>query len=257
MLCTAQIEQFRMQGFLVVEDVLTSDEIAATATRADFIAAGRAENIPEVSIQLEKVFRDADRAVIDPVLAVRKLFNIAVYDDVMWDHVCHPRVVAIVRQLLDTRDLKMYGDQLFMKAPETGTEQPWHQDSTSWRDIFPMDLVTAWTALDDASTDNGCLEFAPGTQRWGMLLRPQLEPFLDDLGSDEWPTVPAPLHAGSISFHHSLILHRSAANTSGLRRRGYAVHYMRASSWRDETVTDAPRMPPFKSVCGRSFSGKV
>ena len=49
----------------------------------------------------------------------------------MWRHACHPRIVDIVASLLGTEDIKMYGDQLFMKAPETGTEQPWHQDSAS------------------------------------------------------------------------------------------------------------------------------
>ena len=96
------------------------------------------------------------------------------------------------------------------------------------------------------------LNLAPGTHRWGMMRGRQLEPFLKDLGG-RWPVVAVPLKAGSVSFHHSLILHRSGANTSGGRRRCYAVHYMRATSRRDESVTDAPKMPPFRSVCGRSF----
>ena len=60
-----------------------------------------------------------------------------------------------------------------------------------------------------------------------------------------------------VSFHHSLVLHQSNANTSGMRRRGYATHYMRASSYKDEAITDAPKMPPFKQVRGRSFPGRV
>ena len=30
-----------------------------------------------------------------------------------------------------------------------------------------------------------------------------------------------------------------------------------SASWRDEAVTDAPKMPPFKQVRGRSFPGRV
>ena len=126
----------------------------------------------------------------------------------------------------------MYGDQLFMKSPVTGTAQPWHQDSASWRDIFPMDLVTAWTAIDDATLDNGCLRFVPGTHRWGMLSGQRLSHFIDDLETERWPAVPVPVRAGGISFHHSLTLHTSK-NTSPTRRRAYAIHYMRASSWKD------------------------
>ncbi len=256
-LAEEQVRQFRLNGFLTVRDVLSAEEIEALAAHTDLIAAGKVAHIPETSIQLEKMFREGTRNITDQVLSVRKLFNLAVYDEVMWSHVTNPRIVDIIVDLLGSDDIKLYGDQLFMKAPVTGTEQPWHQDSASWRDIFPMDLVTAWTSIDHAMVENGCLNFVPGTHRWGMMRHKQLAWFLEDLGSDQWPVVAAPLRPGSISFHHSLVLHQSNANLSGQRRRGYAVHYMRAASQRDESVTDAPKMPPFKQVRGRSFVGRV
>ena len=256
-LTAAQISRFRENGFLVVEDLLSPEEIATLAARTDLIAAGDAPHIPATSIQLEPVFRSGERAVEDQVLSVRKLYDVAVHDEVMWEHATNRKIVDIIAALLDTEDIKMYGDQLFMKASRTGSAQPWHQDSASWRDIFPMDLVTAWTAIDAATLENGCLHFAPGTQRWGMLRGAQLEPFQDDIDNGRWPSVPAPLRSGSISFHHSLCLHRSGANATDTRRRGYAVHYMRATSVKDEEVSDAPKMPSFRQVRGRSFPGRV
>ena len=251
------VDEFQRNGFLKVDDVLSTDEVSTLGDHADLIAAGRATHIPDTSLQLEPVFRDATTAVADRVLATRKLFNMAVYDDRLWAHATNPAVVDIVADLLGTDDIKMYGDQMFMKSPVTGTAQPWHQDSASWRDIYPMDLVTAWTAIDDATLDNGCLRFVPGTHRWGMLSRGRLSHFIDDLETERWPAVPVPVGAGSISLHHSLTLHTSSRNTSSTRRRAYAIHYMRASSWKDETVTDAPKMPPFKQVRGRSFPDRV
>ena len=256
-LTSAQVERFRLDGCLTMENVLTLDEVAVLADHADRIAAGALDHIPDASIQLEPAFRRGEKAVTDRVLAVRKLYNLAVYDEVMWACVTHPKIADMAADLLGTDDLKLYGDQLFMKAPRTGTAQGWHQDSASWRDIFPMDLVTAWIALDEATLDNGCLNFALGTHRWGMVRGERLAPFVADLASGEWPIRPAPLRPGSISFHHSLTLHQSNANRTATRRRGYAIHYMRAASWRDETVTDAPKMPPFKQVRGRSFAGRV
>ena len=252
-----QVDRYRLDGHFTVEDVLTPDQFAALAARADLIAAGKASHIPETSIQLEKVFQGGDRRVTDPLLSIRKLSRLAIYDEVMWQHVTHPVIVDVVADLLGTDDIKLYGDQLFMKPPELGAEQQWHQDSGLWRDIFPMDLVTAWTAIDEATVENGCLNFAPGTHRWGMLDGERLGWFLDDLGGATWPVVAAPLCPGSVSFHHSLLLHQSNANTSRRRRRGYAVHYMRASSRRDESVTDAPKMQAFRQVRGRSFPGRV
>ena len=252
-----QVRQFKLNGFLTVDDVLSAEEVVALAAHTDLIAAGKAAHIPETSIQLEKVFREGEREVADQVLSVRKLYNLAVYDEFMWGHATHHRIVDIIADLLGSDDIKLYGDQLFMKAAVTGTAQPWHQDSASWRDIFPMDLVSAWTAIDQAMVENGCLNFAPGTHRCGMMRGKQLDWFLEDLGSEQWPIVPAPLKPGSISFHHSLVLHQSNANLSGQRRRGYAVHYMRAASQCDKSVTDAPKMPPFKQIRGRSFAGRV
>ena len=252
-----QVAQYHLDGQITVEAVLSPAEVAALAAHTDLIAAGKAAHIPQSSIQLEKVFRDGDQQVTDQVLSVRKLFNLAVYDEVMWGHVTHPTVVDIVADLLGTDDIKLYGDQLFMKPPAVGAAQPWHQDSGSWRDIFPMDLVSAWTAIDHATVENGCLNFAPGTHRWGVLSSEQLGWFVDDLGGDAWPVRAAPLRPGSVSFHHSLVLHQSNANTSGKRRRGYAAHYMRASSKRDGSVTNAPTMPPFERVSGRSLPGRV
>ena len=252
-----QILAFQLNGFLVVPDVLSPGEIVELSERCDLIASGKAEHIPERYIRLETEFQNGRNLVENQMLSVRKLFNIAVLDPVMWQHSVRETIVDIVADLLATDDIKMYGDQLFMKAAEVGSEQPWHQDSASWRDIFPMDLVTAWTAIDNSSVQNGCLNFAPGTHRWGMLNRDQVGWFVDDLGSDQWPIVPVPLAPGSISFHHSLVLHQSNANKSGKRRRGYAVHYMRATSRRDENVTTAPKMPDFRQVRGRSFAERV
>ncbi len=251
-----QVNEFGLNGFLVVEDVLSADEVETVADRCDFIASGSAEHIPETGVQLEPEFREGRRPVTDQVMQVRKLYNTAAVDEVMWNHACNTKIVDIIADLLGTEDIKMYGDQLFMKPPEVGSVQRWHMDSGSWRNIFPMDLVTAWTALDDATSENGCMEFIPGSHHWGMMTKDQLEPFVDDFGKDPWPIVPMPLRSGSISFHHSLVLHGSGANQSGKRRRGYAVHYMRANSLNDESV-NGPKMPPFKQVRGRSFPGRV
>ena len=256
-LSVAQVAEFQQNGFLVVEDVLSADEVAILAERADLIAAGEADHVPDSSVQVEPVFRSGEKVVEDRVLSMRKLYKLAVYDPLMWEHVINPKIVDIIAALLGTDDLKMYSDQLFMKAPQTGSAQLWHQDSASWRDILPMDLVTAWTAIDHASEANGCLRFATGTHRWGMLRGTQLAPLLDDLNSGQWPSVSVPLRPGSISFHHSLTLHCSGANHSTTRRRGYAVHYMRARSFKDESATEVPKLPPFKQVRGASFPGRV
>ena len=124
-LSQSQIDAFRLNGHLTVDDLLTADEVATLSAHCDLIAAGKADHIPDTSIQLEAVFREGEREVDNQVLAVRKLSNVAVYDDTMWSHVTNPKIVDVIADLLDTDDIKLYGDQLFMKAPKTGTAKGW------------------------------------------------------------------------------------------------------------------------------------
>ena len=89
-------------GLITVDDVLTADEVQALSARPDMIAAGAARHVPATSIQLEPVFRRGEREVEDQVLSVRKLYNLAVYDPVMWEHVINSKVVEIIAALLET-----------------------------------------------------------------------------------------------------------------------------------------------------------
>ena len=190
-------------------------------------------------------------------LEVRKLYWLAGEDHVLQDHARHPAIVDVIADLLDTDDIKLYADQLFMKPPAIGAAQPWHQDSKSFIDIYPMDLVTAWAAIDDSTLENGCLEFVSGSHRWGLLSNEQMDEHRSLIGSDPaFMPEPGPLRSGSVSFHHSLTWHASRANTSTARRRGYAVHYMRAESRRTAAL-EAPRVPPPLQIRGRSFEGCV
>ena len=72
-----QIEQFHLNGFLVVENVLSAAELDTLDRHCDLIASGKAEHIPDTSIQLEPVFREGKRPVEDRVLAVRKLYDLS------------------------------------------------------------------------------------------------------------------------------------------------------------------------------------
>ena len=102
------LAEFQRNGFLKVENVLNADEVATLGDHADLIAAGKATHIPDTSLQLEPVFRDGGTAVADRVLATRKLFNMAVHDELLWRHATNPAVVDIVADLLGTDDIKMY-----------------------------------------------------------------------------------------------------------------------------------------------------
>jgi ectoine hydroxylase-related dioxygenase (phytanoyl-CoA dioxygenase family) len=253
-----QVERFHREGFIRVEHLLTRAEVAALAARSDLIASGKAEYIPQERIRLEPQFRDHPDMVEDMTMAVRKLAHLANFDDVLRAHALNTKLVDVVADLLDTDDLKLYGDQLFMKPAYHGSALDWHQDSGSFVNMFPMDLVTAWTAVDDATVENGCLHFVPGSHTWGVIPKHLLPMFEAEFGPHgAFPAVPNELTNGSVSFHHSLTLHASGPNATPHRRRGYATHYMRAHTIMDPQQGNIHRLSPFIQARGRSFPGWV
>ena len=110
-------------------------------------------------------------------------------------------------------------------------------------------------ALDDATEDNGCMRFIPGSHKAGVIEHKHLEDFrVEDADFDYANEVSVPLKAGGCSFHHSLALHRTDVNSSANRRRiGLTVAYMSATS---KYVGKDP-VPEFEQAVGNSFEGCV
>ena len=127
--------------------------------------------------------------------------------------------------------------------------------------FFPQDHVSCWLALDDATSENGCMTMLPQSFKWGPIARENVRRFL------ELPTHPRPveveLKAGHCLFHHGLNFHRTGANSTAHRRRGLAMHFMRATTMYLPSEDEEARLlteceqPPgvfrFMSVRGREF----
>ena len=122
-LTQSQVDQFLRDGFTVVHDLLDADEIAVLAERADLIASGKAEHIVEGIVQLEQPFREDEDKVDNRVMATRKLAHIVPEDEVLRAHARNPKIVDVIADLMDTDDITLYGDQLFMKPPRHGVGQ--------------------------------------------------------------------------------------------------------------------------------------
>lgn len=100
-----------------------------------------------------------------------------------------------------------------------------------------MAHLTCWVALDDATADNGCLRYVPGSHRWGLL--PQLpdgcSPTIDAVKSVLTPdqcravenSEKIKLKKGYASFHHPLLVHGSESNTTPTPRRATVLNVIR------------------------------
>ena len=248
-----EIERFDDQGFLFREGVLTALEVKALHQRLEDIGNGVVP-FPAEYVQIEPLVENG-RLAEDPVRFnnVRKVWNLTRYDELFKEYARHPAILDVVHSLIGP-DLKIYVDQTLCKPPRVGSAKPPHQDSAYWTNIDPPNLVICWMALDDATEENGCMRFIPGSYKLGVIEHKHLEDFrVEDGKVDYEREVAVPLKAGGCSFHHSLAMHRTDANTSPDRRIGLTVAYMSA---RSHYIGPAPR-PEFDLVAGRAFAGCV
>ena len=256
-------EQFREQGYLVVEGLVSAEEVQQVRQRTEDLISGAVPGFPAADIELEPGARTVELAT------VRKLNRPAANDPVFLAHAGNPRVLAIVESIIGP-DIKLYNSQCFMKPPG-GVEKPYHQDSAYFA-IEPMDLVTCWTALDDVTLEKGPMWVIPGSHRQGVLdhsqpwvVRDRRDKQVPLESTDRSRETPLLMPAGGCSFHHSLLLHRSTPNRSDqlAARPGHPLHVVPVPLDRQEQTPanlcapageGIPRLriadsKPWRSVC--------
>ena len=164
---------------------------------------------------------------------VRQIVNIWEASEKFFDLARNSEITStIARMCANSPILRIWHDQLIHKPASRGGRVNWHQDFLAWPVIEPGDIVSAWVALDDADTENGCMWMVPGSHRWGGIrLRTggNLEPLYEEAvlpeGVDVQP-VPMPVNKGCVAFHHCMTWHASPENNSERHRRAIAIHYM-------------------------------
>jgi non-heme Fe2+,alpha-ketoglutarate-dependent halogenase len=167
-----------------------------------------------------------------------------------WVHALasHPAILDAVEGLIGP-DILVFTSTWFIKEPESTAVAAWHQDATYFG-LRPYVHVTAWLALTDATAENGCMEFLPGSHERGQL--PHLSGVVPssvnrarqavDGEVDDAPAVHAPLRAGEFSLHHTLCLHRSQPNRSRGRRIGLGISYIPTHVRHQSVKHKAPAM---------------
>jgi non-heme Fe2+,alpha-ketoglutarate-dependent halogenase len=148
----------------------------------------------------------------------------------VWDLLTHPRVVAIVKDLLGENVIG-WGSHFFCKMPGDGKMVSWHQDASYWP-LTPSKAVTVWLAIDDADMENACMRFIPGSHHHGHLTYKMTENaesnVLDQVVENAegiGKPIDVELKAGECSVHSDLLLHGSEANRSSRRRCGLTLRY--------------------------------
>lgn len=143
----------------------------------------------------------------------------------------HPRMAEMLELLLGKPALG--AQTMYYYKPPGAKGQGMHQDNF-YLLSRPASCIGAWTAIDDADVENGCLYVAPQSHRSAI--------FCPESGAEAWlhygdthirpfprqfQVLPVPVRRGQTMFFHGNLIHGSGPNRTRDRwRRTFVGHYV-------------------------------
>jgi ectoine hydroxylase-related dioxygenase (phytanoyl-CoA dioxygenase family) len=241
------IDRFRERGYVVVDGLLTGEEldhyeplVRAAVARRKRDAPPLAERTPYAQSFHQCINLWEDFADIRPLTF-------------------HPRIAQAAAELIGADALRLWHDQALYKEAGGRATDP-HQDHGYWP-INEFDTLTAWIPLRGSTIDGGAMGYLPGSHRVGvrafvnifaaeaasvLMDRPEIRAI-----DPEFVEVPR----GSVAFHHGLTVHMAKPNGTDADRPVHTVIYFadgctrRKERWhpsvdRDGIAVDAPIAGP-------------
>ncbi len=133
------------------------------------------------------------------------------------------RMVGAVQRLVGEGEVCHFHSKLMQKEPKVGGAWEWHQDYGYWYKngfLYPDAMISVMVALTEATHENGCLQVLKGSHKMGRLehlfageQQGADMPFVEE-ALKRCDRVHVQLQAGDVLFFHSNLLHMSEANLS-------------------------------------------
>ena len=208
------ISAYRRDGVVRIRNIIGRDEAARFAAAA-LATSGRADDNYEGS----KIFN--------------QYVNVWQQNDVLKELTLDPRLAAAATALAGV-PVRIWHDQLLIKAPHNGAATEFHQDAPYWPHAGSRASLSAWIALVDVPVERGCMTFIPGSQNHQDLRSQDLSDRDDlfraapDLRWEERLTIP--LQAGDCTFHNAYLAHSATPNLTDDPRIAHVNIYFDAAA---------------------------
>ena len=221
-LSNEQLQQFHQDGFLILRDFADKEKCNAIL---DVAKAHLKHKIEPIETEVgyggkSKAYRTdvTDYNKEEAGTTVRRLRQVYSRDILFKEWMEDEKIRPVLQQILNDQVVitTAHHNSIMTKMPHQSTETRWHQDRRYWR-YSNDNLVSIWLALDDENSDNGVLEFIPGSHR--MSLKPDQFDEKEYLRDDFDKNIPiiekkvsTALEKGDVVLFHSLLLHRANKN---------------------------------------------
>ena len=161
---------------------------------------------------------------------------VLLHDERFLKYCFNENILNIIEQLIG-KNFALWNSSFFAKPALNGHATPWHQDGQYWP-IRPLSTCSVWLAIDDATSENGCLKFIKGSHKEKKLRKHKINKskkltLNQELLKSEYlekNSVDLILKRGQISLHDVYMVHGSEENKSTNSRRAMTMRFMPTTS---------------------------
>ena len=195
-------------GYLFVKGILSKEEAAAYRAEAHAL-------IDRVALRgsVEATWDSAKELAMQKT-SLKHCHNVQFESACFSQLICDPRIIDIAAAVMETPNVQLHHNKLFIKPPAKGSPFPMHQDHP----YFPHEnhsMIAAIIHFDDAPEEKGCVRVVPGSHKQGPIKHESDRGFY--LPFDQYPlesSVSCEAEAGDVLFFNYLTIHGSGVNVS-------------------------------------------
>ena len=218
------LDKFERDGFVVFPQLLRREEVEEARRALKLISDGLYETgNPPLKRVPDPPQENQFWRVDQPHLSARAIYQL----------VASRTLGRVAAALMRSEGAQVWYAHALCKPPGDLTSKVgWHQDG-QYVDFFAGDFVTAWIALTDIEESCGPvylrethkLEFVKESGFSSVGSIDELEERIRTQSVTSWDEYAVTVSAGSVSFHHSHLLHGSRPNVGRCSRESITVHY--------------------------------
>lgn len=200
---------FEANGYLVIPDALSSEELATVRTACD---------------RAEQEWRNDPSRLGERRSELQSVQAIIEYDPTFLDLMEHPNVFPLVREIVGD-DIAMIDNDYFISPPVTrpAGHHVWHYDEGFTGVYHPRStmMVKVFYALEDVPREGGPTAFVPGSHRFSADFAMPEPAHYDDMPGHVRMAVPA----GTAYLFNGRIFHAALPNRGTTTRRVLIFNY--------------------------------